>query len=288
MNDCPFRVCCLKLPPDHGRSTVASLRCDWLRLTPCQVPQTRQNSPQLQCDLEFVICSRFHPVWLRSSRFPTRWPANCAVGRRPTSAPSVVAPCPIPAPSHAVVGRVSPDPALSATVRSPLNGNTVDDPRTDTSSITSSAAQGRRSLHRPTDRRVALPPPPPSVLRPAPMTPSERFVKKCCWITPISPPNAARNSKGELALRPDLTLSQNVAGCRRKRPQLLCPSLGSQPGQGWPAHPHSRAKNDSVRGVCQACTSQTASRPNHTPGNRGVAQFSAGSPAPIMRGPACI
>ena len=63
------------------------------------------------------------------------------------------------------------------------------------------------------------------------MTPSKRFVKKCCWITPISQPNAVRNSKGELALRPDLTLSQNGAGWRKKRPQFLCQSHPQGEGQ---------------------------------------------------------
>jgi hypothetical protein len=49
----------------------------------------------------------------------------------------------------------------------------------------------------------------------APWTTSERFVKKCCWRTPISTPSAARNSKGELPLRPALTLAQNGAGWRK-------------------------------------------------------------------------
>ena len=41
----------------------------WLRLTPCQVPKTGQNSPQLQSPLEFSSCSRLHPVLLRSAPF---------------------------------------------------------------------------------------------------------------------------------------------------------------------------------------------------------------------------
>ncbi len=82
---------------------------------------------------------------------------------------------------------------------------------------------------RSTNSEIALAAPPPSALFPPP---SERFVKKCCWITPISTSNAVRNSKDELALRPDLSRSQNVAGCRRKRALRLSFRLNSASRRG--------------------------------------------------------
>ena len=82
------------------------------------------------------------------------------------------------------------------------------------------------------------------------MTPSERFVKKCCRITSISKSNAAGNSKGELALRPDLTLSQDVAGCRKKialRLSFRPHSRLSGRGPGGQANPRVKGqRNDNV------------------------------------------
>ncbi len=56
--------------PPVGRKTLsAQFPYGPLRLTPCQVPRTRRNSPQPQGLLEFSSCSRLHAVWLRSRAF---------------------------------------------------------------------------------------------------------------------------------------------------------------------------------------------------------------------------